>query len=184
MKSILRLKISGLFVLALSLNNYCAKAQIVQVINPNPGETAPFTAAITTTNGLRIEVYSNGNIQVLDNYRENYSFMEIGIAFGTTPGNLTGVTSGVACSTTPITGNGTTTPFVSLNTFIVTSPSSGRKYTIYQKLTYTVPNKYLFMDFEIVADGGTTLEQINLYAHEDAGSVSKCMMPLFRDKKA
>lgn len=56
MKSILRLKISCLFVLALSINNYCAKEQIVQVINPNPGETSPFTAGITTTNGLRIEV--------------------------------------------------------------------------------------------------------------------------------
>ena len=132
MKSILRLKISCLFVLALNLNNYCAKAQqIVQVINPNPGETLPFTPTITTANGLRIEVYNNGDIQVLDNFRENFSPMQIGITFGTTPGNLTGGTSGAACSTTPITGNGITTPFVSLNTFIVTSPSSGRNYTFF-----------------------------------------------------
>lgn len=172
MKNMLQSRIAYLLIwTVLSLSNYSSKAQnLVQVINPNPNETFPFTAGITTTNGLRIEVYDNGNIQVWDNYRENYSPMKIGVTFGTNPGNL--VIGGFgslapACSTTPITGNGTaTTPFVSLNTFIVTSPS-GRQYTIYQKLTYTVPNKYLFMDFEIVADGGTTPEQINLYAHED-----------------
>ncbi|MFN8407591.1 MAG: hypothetical protein U0X71_08965, partial [Sphingobacteriaceae bacterium] len=170
--------------------NWSTAYQLMESVltNPNlfPNQGKP------DRNGLRIDInlkntdglgnwlntgYQAGTFRVYDNYRENYSKIQTAIRFGNSNEVINydnGKTEllGDACSTTPVSGLGTNNdPFVVVNVFKVQSKSQpGRFYNVYQRISYVVPNKYFFIDFEVVADQTVPVgppEEIHLYVLED-----------------
>lgn len=124
-------------------NNY----QIMESVLGNPNLFP--TPGKPGRNGLRIDVnlrntdplgnwlngFQAGTFRVYDNYRENFSKIQTAIRFGNSNQKINydnGVAEllGDACSTTPVSGSGTTDdPFVVTNVFKVESKSqAGRFY--------------------------------------------------------
>lgn len=139
----------GLFILLLVVPTTVFSQLVI-----NPGTTQ----CDASRNGLRVEIQTNGNIQVFYKaHREFYGYMNTFFRVN----NVT--QQSTACSYTPVMGSGTVAdPYKVILTHQISD------VTITQTVTYVYPNKYYLLDFEVIA-GATAKSDISILIRQDTG---------------